>query len=508
MRLAHTGAQLALLASTAHAFYPFTPKWLRQLDTAQGLISRKSDLVEEDARSKNEPGTQSLDRSRVVREATRMSKRYGRSRTREADDEFLSKRDNKYNVMEAVDTDEDLATGVNQDGNDYSYFIKVKLGSDSKELYMLIDTGAGSSWVMGPDCDTEACTMHDSFGADDSTTFEDTGDNFTINYGTGQVKGTLAKDTISVAGMSFEYDFGVASSTSSDFVSFAFDGILGLSMTDAANQNFLEAVAESGDVDANIFSVALARAADGENTGEIKFGGINDAKYEGDIAYTELSSEDGDWAIEIEDVKYDGSKSGAGGVDAYIDTGTTFIFGPKDLVKKVHSVVPDATSSDGMFYTVPCDSGPLTFTFSGKDIEISTKDWISPKGSDGSCTSNIYGQEVVKGSWLLGATFIKNVYAVFDKDKKRIGFAQHVEDSSATPTSTKGSSSTVTPSATYTGGANDTAPTLGLGGQETTGAPDAEATDSDSDSASSVLNFVNSKGVFVACWTILAALLA
>lgn len=350
-----------------------------------------------------------------------MSKRYGRSRTREADDEFLSKRDNKYNVMEAVDTDEDLATGVDQDGNDYSYFVKVKLGSESKELYMLIDTGAGSSWVMGPDCDTEACTMHDSFGADDSTTFEDTGDNFTINYGTGQVKGTLAKDTISVAGMSFEYDFGVASSTSSDFVSFAFDGILGLSMTDAANQNFLEAVAESGDVDANVFSVALARAADGENTGEIKFGGINDAKYEGDIAYTELSSEDGDWAIEIEDVKYDGSKSGAGGVDAYIDTGTTFIFGPKDLVKKVHSVVPDATSSDGMFYTVPCDSGPLTFTFSGKDIEISTKDWISPKGSDGSCTSNIYGQEVVKGSWLLGATFIKNVYAVFDKDKKRIG---------------------------------------------------------------------------------------
>lgn len=66
----------------------------------------------------------------------------------------------------------------------------------------------------------------------------------------------------------------------------------------------------------------------------------------------------------------------------------------------------------------------------------------------------------------------------------------------------------MTPSATYTGGANDTAPTLGLGGQETTGAPDAEATDSDSDSASSVLNFVNSKGVFIACWTILAALLA
>lgn len=323
--------------------------------------------------------------------------------------------------MEAEDSGDKLTAGLNQDGTDYSYFVQVQVGSSGKELYMLIDTGAGSSWLMGTDCDTDACSMHDTFGTGDSDTLKIGSDDFTISYGSGTVKGKLASDTIVVAGMSFDYTFGLAADTSEDFSSFAFDGILGMSMSDGVSDNFLQTMDDSGDVEANIFCVALNRAADGTNNGEIRFGSTDQDKYTGDITYTS-TDKDGDWAIQLDDMAYDGKKANVGGILAYIDTGTSFIFGSKDSVKGVHSVIPGAKSTDGTTYSVPCDSNmALTFTFSGVDFELSPKDWISPVNLQGQCTSNIYGFEVVEGAWLLGDTFLKNVYTVFDKDQKRIG---------------------------------------------------------------------------------------
>jgi hypothetical protein len=360
---------------------------------------------------------------RAARDAARLAAKYaGRQPSERVDFEDIAPRDNQFDMMEAADPGEDLASGIDQDGTDYSYFVEVGLGSKGSTFHLLIDTGAGSSWVMGEECTTDACAIHDLFGSDDSDTLETSDEDFTINYGTGSVSGKLATDTLSLAGMSFKYQFGVATKTSNDFVNFAFDGILGLSMSKGSNQNFLEAMDDANAIDTNVFGVALNRAQDGDNNGEIRFGSINSDRYTGDIVYTPVAGENGEWAIQIDDMSFDGTSGNAGGVKAYIDTGTTFIFGPKALVKAIHSVIPGAQSSDGVSYRVPCDTdGSLVFTFSGVDFELSTKDWISQQESNGLCPTNLYGQEVVRGSWLLGDTFIKNVYAVFDRDNEQIG---------------------------------------------------------------------------------------
>lgn len=323
--------------------------------------------------------------------------------------------------MEAETPDGKLSAGIDQDGTDYSYFVEVGIGSNKKKLYMLVDTGAGSSWVMGSDCTSDACSSHTTFGSADSTTLETSSDPFSIAYGSGKVSGNLAKDTFNLAGMSFEYQFGLTTTTSDQFSSFAFDGILGFSLNTGANENFLGAVADANELEQNIFCIALNRAADGTNNGEIRFGSVNEDKFTGDITYTSLEDGD-DWAIQLGDMTYDGNKANVGGVPSYIDTGTSFIFGPPDSVTALHSLIPGAQSSDNTTWTVPCDSDKnLTINFSGAEYDISAKDWISPKSKSGTCTSNIYGHEVVQGAWLLGDTFLKNVYAVFDKDKRRIG---------------------------------------------------------------------------------------
>lgn len=419
---------------------------------------------------------------RAAQQAARLRTKYANNNSKSGKTGSVLRRDNQYKISKANSPSTDHAAGINQDGTDYSYFVSVELGSKKQQMYMLVDTGAGSSWVMGTACGSDSCKRHDTFGPEDSDTIDTSDEDFNIAYGSGNVEGKLTTDTISVAGMSFKYKFGLASKASDDFSHFAFDGILGLSMGKGASDNFLEALGNSKAVPSSVFGVSLNRASDGTNNGEIKFGGTNPAKYTGDITYTAVGKDGGDWAIPLDDMAYDGKKASVGGNLAYIDTGTSFIFGPEDLVKKFHANIPGAEAMDDASFSVPCDANkPFTVTFSGNDYTISPKDWISPKDGAGKCTSNIYGHEVVQGAWLLGDTFLKNVYAVFDKDKKQIGFAKAAgtpsdpkSDSSSvatkTTTASDGTLTTMTTQITATSGDMNpprSRPPMGLSGHET-----------------------------------------
>jgi hypothetical protein len=322
--------------------------------------------------------------------------------------------------------------------------------------------------------------MHNTFGSGDSKTFQTTSQTFSIAYGSGTVSGSLVKDTISVAGLKLSMSFGTATDTSDQFTHFPFDGILGLSSRAGATDNFLQVLQSSKAVGSNVFGVSLSRTSDGPNNGEITFGGTDSSKYTGSISYTPVSSGGGgDWAIQMDDLSFDGKKSGVSNRLTYIDTGTSYMFGPPADIAALHKLIPGSASSDGITYTVPCGTTtPVTVTFAGASFTISSKDWVSATGT--TCTSNFYGYAVVPDAWLLGDQFLKNVYAVFDADQKRIGFAAKPAVAGApgtpAPTSTTssppssldsgtGSSSLITPVPSGSSSSSGTIP--GLTGHET-----------------------------------------
>lgn len=317
-----------------------------------------------------------------------------------------------------------MSAGINQDGSDYSYFATVLVGSNNTPLEMLLDTGAGNSWVMGSMCTSKPCTEHSTFGPDDSETYKLVkGETFEVQYGTGKVKGMLANDTISFAGLKLEMTLGIATETSNDFSSYPMDGILGLSQLKSGNQpNFVETLVAANLLESNVFGVSINRASDGPNEGEINFGAPNPSKYSGSLSYTDVSSNvEADWAIPIDSIGWGGKDSGLTDRVAYLDTGTSFIFCPADEAKAFHALIPGAIERDNATYHVPCSTTqPITITFSGVTYNISSQDWVGPN-TNGVCTSNIYGQPVVTEGWLMGDTLLKNVYALFDIDKNRVG---------------------------------------------------------------------------------------
>jgi len=163
---------------------------------------------------------------------------------------------------------------------------------------------------------------------------------------------------------------------------------------------------------------------------------------------------------------------------AAIDTGTTLIGGPSAAVSAVYAQIPGSQQLSGNlagFYGFPCSTTvQVTMAFGGKSWPINSDDMNLGRVSTTSdiCAGGIFdlnaGSSIGEGggnpNWVVGDTFLKNVYSVFRSDPAAIGFAELSDtaggssgspsNASGTPTSSSTSSSR-RPSGTPTGGNNN-----------------------------------------------------
>ena len=114
---------------------------------------------------------------------------------------------------------------VDEDSKGYSYFSDLNFGSSGESMYMLIDTGAANTWIMGSDCTTPACLAHNTFIDANSDTLQITKNVFNLTYGIGSVNGVVVSDTVGLAGFNLPLSFGSASNTLSDFLTYPMDGV-------------------------------------------------------------------------------------------------------------------------------------------------------------------------------------------------------------------------------------------------------------------------------------------
>ncbi|KAK0732594.1 aspartic peptidase domain-containing protein [Apiosordaria backusii] len=360
---------------------------------------------------------------------------------------------NQYTISTPITPTTEGSTGIYQYGPDFSYFIKIKLGSQQTALYMLLDTGAANTWVMGTDCLEYACRLHDRFNRTASTSWKPEGGELEIYYGTGTVTGVIGKDKMVLAGKTVEVPVGVANHTAEELRHYAFDGILGLAMSNSVTGTFMHEI-RLQNAFKPIVAVSMNRDSDGVNDGQVTFGGVDPAKYVGEIAYSnvpDVEKKNGEWTIPLDGFSFDGKKADISTRKAVIDTGTTYIFASPLDVAALFKLVPGSSSEEksGYFeYTVPCETKTaFKITFAGVSYEIPAKDWIA-QVEDKKCLSRIYGYpdlaEFRPGVWVMGDVFLKNVYSVFDGDNNnmRIGFAAKAAAPKPTSTSSNGAVAT------------------------------------------------------------------
>ncbi|CAG8482060.1 5055_t:CDS:1 [Ambispora gerdemannii] len=343
----------------------------------------------------------------------------------------VSTGDTTINNSNSTDSVTALATSVNNplsdQGNDIGYFGPIQVGGQT--FNTIFDTGSSDLWVPDQNCTDPACSIHTKFDKTKSQSF-DSNNNvpFAIQYGTGSVSGVSALDTISIAGaVANKQVFGLTQKMSNEFANTPFDGILGMGLDQLSAQKaktpFTQLVEQKA-VPNSVFGFFLGRKKDGTDTqSQLTLGDVDSTKFSGNINFNKLVSNTGFWEIAMDDAAVNGSSLGFKSKTAIIDTGTTLIVTPDAAA--IHNQIPGAVDQDGQFF-VPCNTTAIvSLAFGGASFDISSKDLArDPIGQQNLCTSGIaLGQIGGPDQWLVGDTFLKNVYSAYDTVKLAVGFA-------------------------------------------------------------------------------------
>ncbi|CAG8533107.1 7386_t:CDS:1, partial [Gigaspora rosea] len=267
------------------------------------------------------------------------------------------------------------------------------------------------------------------FNSSKSPTFKPEGENWVITYGTGFASGVTEKDNIQIANLTaIEQIFGLADSIDDGFNDLECDGILGLAFDqlntmDDGTQTFISTLIKQKTI-APIFSFHFQHVNASGDKGTFTLGGVDESKFKGNITFTPVIDSDtynGFWVVSLKGANVN-NNSLEFSREAIIDTGTTVPIIPADDAKKIFKHFPGSTYDPSDVYIIPCNtSDVVSFKFGGVNYEIPSKDLILDKKSETECVSSILPADI--DFWLVGQTFLKNVYSVFDVGNKQVGFA-------------------------------------------------------------------------------------
>ncbi|KAF9527359.1 aspartic peptidase domain-containing protein [Crepidotus variabilis] len=344
---------------------------------------------------------------------------------------------------------------ITNQNSDSTYFGDLTIGTPPQSFQVVLDTGSSDLWVAATTCANCGSDIQ-LFNPSSSSTFKGSASgsqnsNIDIQYGSGQVQGSLSSDTVSMGG------FTVASQTflavdklSSGLVDGAVAGILGLAWEPLASTQatpFWQTLFQNNALSSPEMSFWLTREINNPKAavqtygGVFTLGGTNTTLYSGDIEFLDLTAKTPSfWLLDVSAITVNGKSVTIATGDAAIaaiDTGTTLIGGPSDAVAAVWAQVPGSAASKANpgLYTYPCTTKvTVTMAFGGKAWPINTADMnLGPETSGSSqCVGGIFdlsmGTDIPASSsnptWVVGDTFLKNVYSVFRASPPSVGFAQ------------------------------------------------------------------------------------
>jgi saccharopepsin len=347
----------------------------------------------------------------------------------------------KYNLRKPDDGD----NGPSDDGSstnvplvnesDDDYYCQISIGTPGQTFNVQVDTGSSDLWIPGSDCTSTACTNHNMFDGSKSSTFHSTGQNFSIQYGSGSMTGVVAQDVVGLGGLSIKQSFGMSLTEDDTFDQGATDGLIGMAFESISSENvttpFDNLVQQHG-LDP-VFSFFFNFAANGGQGGELTLGGYDSSEFTGDIQYSPLTNRTY-WNIELQSVSVNGQDSGIQSQDAAIDTGTTLIVVPDSDAQAVNQLIgAQAVEGQDGVYSIDCSTDGLpdvTLTFGGNKFSVPAAAYVFSNG-DGTCMSGFAGMgDIGLNLWIVGDVFLRNYYSVFDSGNNQVGFAPLASKSS------------------------------------------------------------------------------
>ncbi|KAH9942021.1 aspartic peptidase domain-containing protein [Amylocystis lapponica] len=339
---------------------------------------------------------------------------------------------------------------TNQDA-DSSFFGSLAVGTPPVSFDVILDTGSSDLWLAGKSSSSVTTDIPSGIATFDSTsssTFKSLNQSFEITYDSGRAAGSLATDTVQMAGFEVSAQiFAVVNDVSTGVLSSPVSGLMGLAWQQIASSGatpFWEALANTNSTLTDpLMAFQLTRYLNDsqvqslEPGGTFTLGATNSTLYTGDIDYQDIPDGSvGYWMQELSGLTAQGTSvtlpSGSGSYAA-IDTGTTLVGGPSSVISELYAAIPGSVAGTGQYqnyYIYPCNTDvnvSMKFGSSTREWPVSSADFLLEQISQSQCVGAFFVVDnagTTAPPWIIGDTFLKNVYSVFRASPPSVGFAQ------------------------------------------------------------------------------------
>ncbi|KAK4690632.1 hypothetical protein P7C71_g6202, partial [Lecanoromycetidae sp. Uapishka_2] len=350
------------------------------------------------------------------------------------------------------------------------YYANVTIGTPAQSFQLHIDTGSSDLWTNVQSSEIcasrgDPCSDSGVYNANSSSTYKFVNSDFNVSYVDGSgATGDYATDNVGIGGKTISaLQFGIGYDSTSP------EGILGIGYTADEAQantaklksysNLPQAMADGGLIQSNAYSLWLNDIE--ANTGSILFGGVDTDKYTGELQTLPIQKEFEEYAEFI--ITLSGLNVANSGKNqnlttdlptaVILDSGSSLAYLPNDLTSALYTALNVQYSQQEGAGICACSLAnediTVDFSFTTATISIpitelvinpnadTSEDRENPNNSgnaDGNENGNgqesssqecIFGIAPADGSTaVLGDTFLRSAYVVYDLANNEISLAQ------------------------------------------------------------------------------------
>jgi hypothetical protein len=297
------------------------------------------------------------------------------------------------------------------------YFINVDIGTPAQTFTMVPDTGSSNLWVYSHSCISIPCWLHPTFDSKKSSTYQTDGQAFDITYGSGSVKGKVGKDVAKIGDdIEATMSFGeITGAKGTSFIVSQMSGILGLAY-DSISVDHLNTFFDNTNLTDKSFSFYLHNNPDDSY---MVIPGMDSENYEN--IDTHKVVEEKYWALQLDAVMQADTKIDASKYKAVIDSGTSLLVGPKELINPLTAGITVNSDCSGI------DQLPtLSFVIDNTVYPLTGDDYVLKVTQLGKteCLLGIQAMDFPEGFnyFILGDVFMRKYPSYFNLNDNTVSF--------------------------------------------------------------------------------------
>ncbi|CUA69653.1 hypothetical protein RSOLAG22IIIB_04031 [Rhizoctonia solani] len=319
-------------------------------------------------------------------------------------------------------------------GPDLLWSGPVQVGTPPKTFNVDFDTGSSDFFLASDQCPTAQCAGKNLLTPSQSSTAVNTGKNFQISFGDGSaVRAGVFTDVVSIGGLAITNSgVGAVTQLSQSFTNAGgdtSDGLMGLAfpvLAESKQDPHFTNLAKLSPAQGMMSFKFVGKNAPGS---ELTVGGMNTAAFTGQLAFSPVLTTQGQpptfWTIRMGQASVGGKPVQTASQFATIDTGTSVVIAPQADAQAIYAAIPGSKLGQNGLFTYPCNANPdVALSFAGQNFNIKAADMsLGSDATNTTCTGAIV-PSAQRNAWLVGDSFLKNVYTVFDQTNLQVGFAK------------------------------------------------------------------------------------